>query len=471
MKLSIRTRLTLWYVTLLTVSLIAFGTIFSYSLFRIFMNRIDSEISSVANMMIHAVIRPSGQLLLPRNFDIILERFFGIRTSGNYIQILGPDGRVVAKSSNLAKFSLPVPEEVLKEARKGHSTVTVVNTADRFPVRVVTKPVIVKNVGLVAMVQVGRSLKGMEEIFHSLLYIFAVGIVLSVVTASAVGWFLARKALKPVSEITDMARRLSARSLNERLSIKGPKDEIGRLASTFNEMIARLERSFEQIKRFTADASHELKTPLTVMKGEIEVALRGESMPEHLKSVLVSCLEEIDRLNYIVKNLLDLAKTDAESAATVKTEVRLDKIISDRYELFRKIAVEKGIELDILKNRPIVVMGDPVRLGQLVHNLIDNAIKYTPAPGKVEVSLERLNGSALLKVRDTGVGISEEDLPHIFDRFYRVDRARTREAGGAGLGLSICKEIAEAYGGTIKAESEQGRGTVFTVVLPLKGGG
>ncbi|MBI5599044.1 MAG: HAMP domain-containing protein [Deltaproteobacteria bacterium] len=479
MTFSVRTRLTFWYVSLLTVSLVAFGLSSFYALSRVYITRIDEQIHSVAGMIAHTIVRPPGELRLPRNFDIIFERFFGIRTGGNYIQVLDASGRVAARSSTLESFELPVSDEALKGAAEGRTTYEIVKTFGTYPVRVVTVPVVVRAEGareLVAVVQVGSSLEGMEEIFHYMFYFFGFGIFASVAVASCVGWFLARKALKPVADITRMARRISAERLNERLNITGPEDEIGRLASTFNEMIARLERSFRQVKQFTEDASHELKTPLTVMKGEIEVALRGNPSEDEFKEVMLSTLEEIDRMSHIVKNLLTLARADFTGESGVKMAlkpVRLDGIITERFEQLRKIAVTKGLGLEIKGSTPLIVEAEPLMLGQVVYNLIDNAVKYTPGGGTVEISLEREGGSAILIVKDTGIGIAPEDLPYIFDRFYRVDRARTREVGGAGLGLSICREIVESFGGLIEVASEPAKGSTFTVRLPLaaRGGG
>lgn len=467
MAFSIRTRLTFWYVTLLTVSLLAFGAAFSYSLARTFMERTDSQISSVANMMVHTVIKPSGQLFLPRDFDIILERFFGIRTAGNYIQVLDPHGQIVARSSNIETFNMPLVKETYHAAMGGATTFEIVRNVGRYPVRVVTKPIILKEKGLVAIVQVGSSLEGMDEIFHSLAYIFTFGIIASVLIASIVGWVLARKALKPVTEITKTARRIGAESLNERINITVPQDEIGMLASTINEMIGRLEKSFKQIKQFTADASHELKTPLTILKGEMEIALRSKDNVEYMKEALKSSLEEIDRMNYIVRNLLDLAKMDVEKSAVAKEPVNLDKVLSDRCEQLKKVALDSGIHMAILRSKPAMVNGDAVRIGQLIFNLIDNALKYSHRGGAVELSLDTEGGSVVFKVKDTGVGISKEDLPYIFDRFYRVDKARSRDVGGAGLGLSICKEIAESHGGSLEVESDPRVGSTFIARLPL----
>ncbi|MEE9543493.1 MAG: ATP-binding protein [Thermodesulfobacteriota bacterium] len=471
MRFSLRTRLTLWYTMLLGISLIVFGTTLYYSLFKVFTDNIDDQIESVSGMMVHAVIGPTGRLILPRNFDIILERFFGIKTTGNYIQILDHRGTVQGKSSSLEGFILPLSEKGHQNALKGISTYEVVDTIGRFPVRTITKPVIFKTHGLVAIIQVGSSLEGIEKIFTYIVYVFFIGGVISVIIASAVGWFLARKALKPVVEITTIARRIGAESLNERLVVDGPSDEIGRLAATFNEMIERLEKSFKQVVQFTGDASHELKTPLTVMQGEIEVSLRTETTVEGFKEVLVSALEEIGRMNNIVTNLLDLAKADVDGLSSVREPVRLDNVLIDTYELLQKVALEKGLTIDIVENEPITVMGDKLRLGQLVFNLMDNAIKYTPAKedGRIDISLTIEDNFARLVVRDTGIGISSDEIGHIFDRFYRVDKARTREAGGTGLGLNICKVIVDSMDGTITAASEPDLGSEFIVLLPALG--
>ncbi|MFQ5736592.1 MAG: sensor histidine kinase [Thermodesulfobacteriota bacterium] len=468
MAFSIRTKLTFWYVTLLTVSLIAFGGLFSYSLFKIFMNRIDNQISSVANMMVHTVIKPSGQMFLPKDFDLILGRFFGIRTAGNYIQVLDLHGKVVARSSNLDTFKLPIPRETYMAALlNGATSFEIVRSVGRYPVRMVTKPIILKDRGLVAIVQVGTSLESVQEVFHAFIYIFISGILAAIIVAGAVGWFLAQKALKPVSEITKLARRIGAENLSERLNIAVPQDEIGMLASTINGMFERLENSFKQIKQFTGDASHELKTPLTILKGEMEIALRSKGNVEHMKEALESGLEEIDRMSNIVNNLLDLAKMDVEREALPREPVSLDKVFIERYEHFRGRAADKGIELVMGRCAPAVVTGDTVRLSQLFFNLIDNAIKYTPGGGRVDLSLDVDGHDAIVKVKDTGLGVSEQDIPYLFDRFYRANKARSGDEGGAGLGLSICKEIAVAHGGSISVESAPGQGSTFITRLPL----
>ncbi|MFQ5586121.1 MAG: sensor histidine kinase [Thermodesulfobacteriota bacterium] len=467
MSFTIRTKLTLWYTILLTISILAFGVIFSLTLSRIIISGVDTKITSVAEILATTVLRPPRTLTLPEHFDIIFEQFFGIKTAGNYIQVLKPNGTVEAKSSTLEGLFLPLTETSHWNAVHGRATYEITEKVGDVPIRVVTYP-IMSGDSLVNILQVGASMEGREEILHGTLYIFIFGGPVAVLIAGIIGWFLTGKTLRPVANITQMARKIGAESLNERLETPGPRDEIGRLAETFNEMIARLEGSFNRTRQFTADASHELKTPLTIMKGEVEVALKGEKGEERLKEVLVSVLEEIDRMSYIVTNLLDLARVDQDRGEAVKEGVKLDHIVSERFELAVRLAAEKGVGLEVTTNRPATVSGDPVRLGQVVFNLIDNAIKYTQKGGRVTISLETDTDCAVMRVSDTGVGIGQEDIPYLFDRFYRVDKARTREAGGAGLGLSICKEIVDAHGGRIEVESEPGVGSTFTVYLPIE---
>jgi signal transduction histidine kinase len=244
-------------------------------------------------------------------------------------------------------------------------------------------------------------------------------------------------------------------------------DEIGRLISTFNEMIARLSQSFDQIKQFSIDASHELRTPLTIMRGEVELSLRSTKDPEEYRRVLVSNLEELLRLSSIVDGLLTMSKADFNQQDIQFGEVHLKDLLAELYEDGKIIAMKKNVGVELRKNEDVVIMGDRLRLHQLLLNLLDNAIKYTPENGHVSMASERQNGFIKVRVADSGVGIPRDQLQKIFDRFYRVDRARSREMGGSGLGLAIAKWIAELHRGHIDVESEVGKGSTFTVFLPL----
>lgn len=465
MTLPIRAKLTIWYTTLLAASLITFGSILYVALSRNIISSIDARLFSMADMVSRAVFRP-GTVNLPQNFDIFLEHFFGIKTSGNFIQLMDEYGKIVFTSSTLGKNHLPLSAQTYHHSIAGNATYETIKNIGQYPVRIVTFP-LMENGQLISILQVGAPLQESTAALNALFYILIFGIPLAVILASGVGWFLAKKALSPVDMVTVLARKIEAGSLNERLDVSGPKDELGRLAKTFNDMIARLELSFKQMKQFTADASHELKTPLTVLKGEMEIALKTEKTVEGFKEVIKSSLEEIDKMSALVKSLLNLAKLDSR-VRLPNDNIKLDGIVEERFNQTLPMAKDKGIDMVMAKKEGVVIMGDKIGIGQLLFNLIYNAIKYTPKDGRIEISLEQSDNWAIIKVIDTGIGIAEEDLPHIFDRFYRVDKARTTGAGGVGLGLSICKEIAEAHGGKIEVESEAGKGSVFKVYLPLK---
>ena len=465
MTLPIRAKLTIWYTTLLAASLITFGSILYVALSRNIISSIDARLFSMADMVSRAVFRP-GTVNLPQNFDIFLEHFFGIKTSGNFIQLMDEYGKIVFTSSTLGKNHLPLSAQTYHHSIAGNATYETIKNIGQYPVRIVTFP-LMENGQLISILQVGAPLQESTAALNALFYILIFGIPLAVILASGVGWFLAKKALSPVDMVTVLARKIEAGSLNERLDVSGPKDELGRLAKTFNDMIARLELSFKQMKQFTADASHELKTPLTVLKGEMEIALRTEKTVEGLQGVIKSSLEEIDKMSAIVKSLLNLAKFDSR-VRLPKDNINLDRVVEERFNQTLPMAKDKGIDMFITKKENVMITGDKLGIGQLLFNLIYNAIKYTPQGGRIEISLEQSDNWAIIKVSDTGIGIAEEDLPHIFDRFYRVDKARTTGAGGVGLGLSICKEIAEVHSGKIEVESEAGKGSVFKVYLPVK---
>ena len=232
-------------------------------------------------------------------------------------------------------------------------------------------------------------------------------------------------------------------------------------------MISRLSESFDQIRQFSIAASHELRTPLTIMRGEVELALRKEKDPAEYRRVLVSNLEELVRLSSIVESLLTMSKADFEQQEVQYEEVRMKDLLEELYEDCEIIAQKKQIGIELRRNEDVTIIGDRIRLRQLFLNLIDNAIKYTPEQGRVSVSSERRDGFVKVQVQDTGVGIPEAELAKIFDRFYRVDKARSREMGGSGLGLAIAKWVAELHRGHIEVTSEEGKGTTFTVFLPL----
>jgi heavy metal sensor kinase len=268
--------------------------------------------------------------------------------------------------------------------------------------------------------------------------------------------------------MTETARRISAEHLAARLEDTGANDELSRLARTLNEMLERLDTSFHQIRQFSADASHELQTPLTVLKGEIEVALRNPRTPEEYQRILKSALEEIDRVARLVEGLLLLARAEAGVLRMDLQPADLAQLVEDVYAQVKVLAETRNISLFLGRMEPLSIQGDYERLRRVLLNLADNAIKYTPPGGRVTISLQREGEWAFLQVTDTGIGLSPEDRERIFQRFYRSAEARSRSEGGAGLGLCIARSIVEAHGGKIQVKSSPGLGSTFAVLLPLQ---
>jgi heavy metal sensor kinase len=254
--------------------------------------------------------------------------------------------------------------------------------------------------------------------------------------------------------------------LYRRLPIANAHDELGRLTQTINAMIARLERSFLEIRRFTADASHELRTPLTIIRTEAEVALDKQLSPPEHRDLLGGILEECERLTRLIDQLLALAREDAGGGAAAMHALDLSSLVQQVAEDMRPLAEARGLSLVVAVDGPLPICGDELRLRQVCYNLLDNAIKYTPAGGTIALRAERKDQAVIITIQDTGIGIPPEHLPHVFDRFYRVDKARSRAEGGTGLGLSIAQSIVAAHGGRIELISAPGQGTTGIVTLP-----
>ena len=287
------------------------------------------------------------------------------------------------------------------------------------------------------------------------------------VATAGLAYLLARRAIAPVDQLRKTTEQITADRLHERLPVHNPNDELGQLASTVNIMIGRLERSFAEIKRFTADASHELRTPLTAIRTVAEVALAGHPTREELRGIIESMLEECERMARLTDQLLTLARDDAGVVPGSLEQVSISAISGEVVDTLRPLADLKGVSITLDGSRKRGnVGGDPVWLRQVVVDLIDNAIKYTPPGGSVRVVVAELNRTVRLTVTDTGEGIPAEHLPRVFERFYRVDKARSREQGGTGLGLSIVQSVTTAHGGTVSLSSTVGIGTEVVVTLP-----
>ncbi len=318
-------------------------------------------------------------------------------------------------------------------------------------------------------VRLGHSLAALQQARKRLLLVFGIAIPLALLLSGFGGLLMANQALQPVDRITKAAEQIGAGDLTERVPVPEKMDELGRLAATFNSMIARLQAAFERQKQFTSDASHELRTPLAVMRGELEVTLRRARTPEEYQRTLGSNLEEIIRLSRLVEDLLMLARADAGRVELRCEPVNLTELCRKTVEYISPLADERAQTLTYqAPPQTVTINADQQRIKQLLLNLLDNAIKYTGHCGAITLSLTTENQHAVLAVADTGRGIPAEDLPHVFERFFRRSAMTTdRSAAGSGLGLSIVNWIVEAHGGQIEVSSELGKGSVFTIRLPL----
>ena len=317
-----------------------------------------------------------------------------------------------------------------------------------------------------AVIHIGRSLELQKGVMREylLLYIYSVPLILVVLVA--LGWYFAGRALKPFEEITRTAEKINYENLNTQITSTHKEQEVQRLVQSFNAMVSRLNKSFNQMRKFNADVAHELRTPLSILQGETEIALRSASLPEEIRSVLISNLEELDRLTRIVNDLLTLSEAEAGRQVLVKEPVCVGDLLEDLVDQMRLMASDRNLVMDIRCAPDLWINADKLWIRRAILNLLDNAIKYSKESGPIDVSAIKENSMIRIGVRDSGIGIRNEDLPYIFDRLYRADPARSRGSGGVGLGLSLVKWIVEAHQGSIRVESNPDIGSLFEVFIP-----
>jgi heavy metal sensor kinase len=457
---SIKFRFTIWYLLVLAVLLIALsaGVYFylSRSLYRSLDDSLEIRSSQLSN--IPAILESIRQGEFQEELGEIVILYF---YSGDQLTEVSPRG-----------ISIPTPHELISQAIAGTSLFTTIQTEEGEGLRLLAVPINISILGPPPGIQpaalvIARSTKQIDQALAGLLRTLIIAVPLALALAAAGGIFLARRALKPVDKIAQTAREIGESDLSQRINVN-TKDELGRLAATLNEMIGRLEKAFQRQKQFTSDASHELRTPLAVIEAESTLALQKERPSSDYRQSLESISQESRRMSSLIDQLLTLARADAGKEQWNFTEVNLGKLISNLSTDVEVLCQEKGLSFQLGQPQDLVVKGDEARLRELFMNLLDNAIRYTPAPGTISLSLRREGQMAVVAITDTGVGIPTEDIPFIFERFYRVDKSRSRADGGSGLGLAICQHIAEAHEGKIEVESQMGAGSTFSVWLPLQ---
>jgi len=457
-SVSIRTRLTLWYSGVLLAILVTIAVL-SYSWLRMsLMQDLDASLVTVGH-----VIRDTGFSGDP---DPLLRQLLGPEFYDRFLRLLDPEGRPYVAPEARRGDALPLSATARARAARGDRTFENVSLGDSDePVRVLTMP-IVRGGRVVEIVQVGMSLRRSQAILDRYLQTLFVLIPLGVGLAALGGALIARAALRPVDLMARTARRITAEDLSQRLERQETGDEMDRLAETLNGMLARLEEAFTQTRRFAADAAHELRTPLAVLRGGIEVALRADRPPDEYRRVLVSSLEEVERLIRLAEDLLLLSRAIA-GPEEARARVDLEPLLLEVFDAGARLGHAAGVTVRIDTATPATVRGDAAALRRALLNLVENAVKYTPPGGKVELALVTGEGSASLSVADTGIGIEPADAERIFEPFVRLDAARARDTGGVGLGLAIARSIVIAHGGTLVVESQPGSGSRFIVRLPL----
>lgn len=489
--LNIRSQMMLWYFLTFAILIALFGAVLYFNLQTSLETNIDSELRSHAQAISNGINEDNGTIsvqdvtgVLPGLVDpdagidtpvpTAIPTVSGVahQSGGDVdiaplVRILNNKGNVVYISPAFGK--LKIPASSVTQPLHGMAWIGTVTAANGQMVRVYSQPRF-DNGRVYAVVQVGESLFSLGTTLRSVVIeLLIIGIF--VLLLSFIGsYFLAVRSFAPVEKMTSIARRIEAvGDLHERVPVPHTSDELQKLALTFNEMIERLEKSFSRQRRFVADASHELRTPVAAIRSMTDVTLASSAAlsPDEYRVVLHDVNAEAERLGHLISDLLLLVRVDENKMPFEREAVRIDRLVADVAATMEPLATEKNIGLSVEANEPATVLGDEARLIQAIMNLVDNAVNYTNAGGNIVLKVYSKGDSVYISVSDSGIGIGKEHLEHIFERFYRVDPARARAAGGTGLGLSIVDWVVVAHGGTISVVSEPGQGTTFTVRLPL----
>ena len=464
--LPLRLRLTASFTLLLVIIIAAVGAYLLTSMERTLQAEADETLGLRSRHVERFLVGVAGGGLTAEEVAAALRDVAPadeFATPGLYVYVVDPAGKVVATSPNLSRSQLPAEANLARAALAGQEVYADVPVGlDHL--RVLARPVI-EGDRVVGAVLVGESMHLQDVALSRMRQLLVVAAALAAVVSLLGGWWLTGRAVGPVAELTRVARRIAATGrFEQRIAVPSSRDELGQLAATFNDMLARLERTFLRQREFIADASHELRGPLMVIRGNLDL-LKLALPPEDRLACIAEATEEVERMSRLVSDLLFLSEVDAQE--TVRHQpVALETVVTSVWQ--RAKDLDGGAHQVLLgANDPTTVAGDQERLEQLLWNLVENALRYTPDGGSVTIALRRQGDVAELLVSDTGIGIAAEHLPRLFERFYRVDRARSRREGGTGLGLAIAKQVAAAHGGQIRVRSDPGAGSTFTVALPV----
>lgn len=457
---SIRFRLTIWYTAVLGFALLVFAAGTWVAMRHSLYASVDESLRDRAEGVRRFMDAQIEALSIEEIRDEFKEHSV-LGPAGDLFQVCDAKGEWLYRSAALESAQVPIlfPQEVSAKPRYE------IRVIENAPLRLFSREVVVR--GHPYTVQIAAPMHEIDEAledFRWMLLFLAPGLL---AVASLGGYWLSGRALNPVDAITRAARNISAQSLNQRLDVPVTGDELQRLSETLNEMLDRLEDSFQRVTRFTADASHELRTPIALIRATSEFALRRTRSSEEYETALRQVLGESERTSALIENLLTLARADSGSEFLDRQRLDLLQLLRETAAQGETLALGRGIHFAFeADSTPLTILGDGPALRRLILILLDNAVKYTPEGGEIALRVAGDRESVRIEIRDTGLGIAKNDLPHIFERFYRADAARSRETGGAGLGLAIAKWIVERHDGHIEAESEFGKGSTFRIRLP-----
>ena len=455
--------MTFWYIFTFLVSALIISIFLYFRLEHQLIREVDRIILDETKELSEVLSRNPSDLEILKKFETenMTRKYYPF-----FIQMTDGDGKPVYVSKDFREIGYELNPRVLINAREGKETREVFRPSGGRSFRMISTPLRIQE-KLTYILQMGTPLKYVKKNLAVFRDNILAALPIMLILGSLGGWILARKSLAPIGYIASKAQRITSKNLSERLMSRGTEDEMDDLIRTINGMIARLEESFKRMIEFTADASHELKTPICAMRGELEVLLSKKRSVEEYQEGLIPLIDQFDQLNRMIDNLILLSKFDSFQGELKMAPLRLDQLVSDLCNFFQVLAEQKKISLNVDSLPEVTVVGDKMRLQQLFTNLINNAIKYTEK-GSVLIHLEKNGDWAQVKVVDTGIGILKEEQRNIFERFYRVDKSRSKETGGSGLGLSIAEWIAHAHHGRIDVQSEVNQGSTFTVYLPIQ---
>ena len=458
MKLPLRARITAWYFAVLAVSFALFAWISDLGFRRSIETTVNdasrANLRSIQNIILRTA--PSGRESLKRELD----ELGGVWAGAGLLEVSDGDGKVIFQS---APFKNPYGNDP-PMTEDGISFVTL--NLDNLQYRIASRDF--QAAGRAFHIRVAVPTEPFDQALDRFRVILEETLPFLVILASVAGYWLSGRALAPVNAIIETARGVGVKDLSKRLAVPAARDELRRLSETLNEMLTRIEASVKRITQFTADASHDLRTPVALIRSSAELSLRRHRTEDEYRETLARILATSEETTHLIENLLTLARADAGAAELHFETIDLVPHLQKVSEEAGILAAGKGIEVTSeFASGPVCVSADPVAMERLFLILVENAVKYTPKDGKIALSLSNGAGSARIEIRDTGIGIGEKDLTHIFERFYRADQARSRETGGSGLGLAIARWIADLHGGTIEVQSQLGAGSVFRISLPV----